>query len=221
MYLPKHFDEQRPEWLHPLMAAHPLALVITPGADGLTTADTLPLMLATGDNSPDSSHGTLHGHVARANPLWRLADGQEVLVVFQGPQGYVSPNWYPSKAEHGQVVPTWNYAMVQARGRLRALDDAAAARRLVQALTETHEARQPRPWQVDDAPADYVAATLRAIVVIEIPITQLQGKFKLSQNRSAADQAGVLQGLSATGRADDGALAASMVALAAAKPPTR
>jgi transcriptional regulator len=142
--------------------------------------------------------GTLRGHVARANPLWRdAAHRDEALVVFQGPQAYVSPAWYPSKAEHGKVVPTWNYVMVQARGRLRVIDDVAWLHALVTRLTATHEARRANPWAVDDAPPDYVASTLRAIVGLEIELVSLAGKWKVSQNRSAADREGVALGLDA------------------------
>jgi transcriptional regulator len=136
-------------------------------------------------------------HVARANPLWREADGQPVLLVFQGPQAYVSPSWYASKAEHGKVVPTWNYTMVQAHGTLRAIDDAAWVRAFVTRLTEAHEGGRDAPWHVTDAPEEFIAATQRAIVGIEIEVTRVEGKFKLSQNRSADDRTGVVLGLQA------------------------
>jgi transcriptional regulator len=135
--------------------------------------------------------------VARANPLWREADGQPVLVVFQGPQAYVSPSWYASKAQHHKVVPTWNYTMVQAHGRLRAIDDPAWVHAFVTRLTERHEGGRSMPWHVTDAPADFIEATQRAIVGIEIEVTRLEGKFKLSQNRSAEDRTGVVLGLEA------------------------
>jgi transcriptional regulator len=138
--------------------------------------------------------------VARANPVWQAA-GQQVLVVFQGPDGYISPNGYAAKQEHGKVVPTWNYATVQGRGPLVVLDAAAATHALVSRLTDRHEAAQPRPWAVGDAPDDYIAGMLRAIVCIEIPLTALVGKYKLSQNRSAADRAGVVAALQAQGDA--------------------
>lgn len=208
MYLPRHFDEARPEALQALMQAHPLGLLVTPGPDGAPVADALPFLY----EPPDAARpqGRLLAHVARANPLWQAAQGREVLVVFQGPQGYVSPGWYPAKAEHGKVVPTWNYAMVQARGTLQAIDDADAVRDVVGRLTARHEAPLPQPWAVADAPADYLAAMLRAIVAIEIPVQSLRGKFKLSQNRSPADRQGVIDGRRAA--APDDALAACMAA---------
>lgn len=203
MYLPKHFEETRTEVLHGLIRTHPLGLLVTHGAQGLA-ADPLPWLLDAGDGP----QGSLRGHVARANPVWREAAGSEVLVVFQGAQAYVSPGWYPAKAEHGKVVPTWNYAMVQARGRLRAVEDAAWLHALVTRLTDTHEAAMPRPWRVDDAPPDYIGKMLGAIVGLEIEITGLAGKWKVSQNRSAADRDGVAQGLDARGDASARAMAA-------------
>lgn len=192
MYLPAHFEETRVDVLHRLVRSHPLGLLVTHGDAGLQ-ANSVPFLI---DPEP-APFGTLRAHVARANPVWRDAHEREVLVVFQGPQAYVSPNWYASKAEHGKVVPTWNYVMVQARGRLRAIDDAAWLRRFVTRLTETHEATHPRPWQVGDAPPEFVETMLRAIVGIEIELTALTGKWKVSQNRSAADRAGTADGLAA------------------------
>lgn len=202
MYLPRHFEETRVETMHALMRAHPLGLLVTHGADGLQ-ANSLPFLVDAGP----APRGTLVAHVARANPLWREANGSPVLVVFQGPQAYVSPGWYASKAEHGKVVPTWNYIMVQARGRLRAIDDAARLHALVSRLTATHEAGRDKPWAVDDAPRDYVDATLKAIVGIEIEIEAMAGKWKVSQNRSAADREGVAAGLAAQGHDDAVAMA--------------
>ena len=191
MYLPKHFEQSDRGALIALMRERPLAALVVPTAAG-PTADLLPLEYAEGEGP----HGTLRGHVARANPLWRHA-GAEVLAVFQGPEAYVSPGWYASKREHGKVVPTWNYTMVQARGVLRAVDDAPWLRQLVGRLTDHHEATQPAPWAVSDAPDDYVQQMLRAIVGIEIPVTSLVGKWKVSQNRSAADREGTALGLAA------------------------
>jgi transcriptional regulator len=202
MYLPRHFEETRVDVLHEFVRRQPFGLLVTQGADGLT-ANPLPFLL---DAEGASGLGTLRGHVARANPVWRdgASDGS-ALVVFQGPQGYISPAWYPAKAEHGKVVPTWNYVMVQARGRLRAIDDAEWLRRLVTRLTERHEAGRAAPWAVSDAPADYVDTMLRAIVGIEIELEALSGKWKVSQNRSAADRESVVVALDRIG--DDAARA--------------
>lgn len=190
MYRPPHFVEQDADALLALMRAAPLATLVH-RSDELA-ADLLPLEVDRTD-----SGWTLTGHVARANPLWRSADGQDVLVLFRGPQAYVSPNWYPGKAVHGKAVPTWNYTMVQAHGRLRVIEDGAWLRALVTRLTKRHEDTRDAPWQVTDAPSDYIDAMLRAIVGIEIVVTRLEGKFKLSQNRSAEDQNGVVLGLEA------------------------
>ncbi|MEP7297480.1 MAG: FMN-binding negative transcriptional regulator [Burkholderiales bacterium] len=199
MYLPKHFEETRPEVLHALIRAQPLGLLVTLNDAGLQ-ANSIPLLL---DADPAGGPGILRAHVARANPVWRETRGEvESLVVFQGPQAYISPGWYPSKAEHGKVVPTWNYVMVQARGTLRAIDDAAWVHAFVSRLTAQHEAVQAKPWAVADAPPDFVDTMTRAIVGIEITLTALTGKWKVSQNRSAADRAGTASGLRATGHED-------------------
>jgi len=193
MYLPAHFAESRPEVLATLVRSHPFGLLVTQSGYGGVDANSIPFVL---DPGSPGTLGVLRGHVARANPLWQTARGDvDSLVVFQGPQGYVSPAWYPSKAEHGKVVPTWNYVMVQGRGRLRAIDDAAWLHAFVTRLTERHEGTRDAPWAVSDAPADYVATMLRAIVGIEITLTSLTGKWKVSQNRPAADRAGVVAGL--------------------------
>ena len=206
MYLPAHFEEKRPEVLHELVRTHPLGLLVTLANAGLE-ANPIPFFL---DADPAGGPGVLRAHVARANPLWREARADvEALVVFQGPQAYVSPNWYPSKAEHGKAVPTWNYVMVQARGTLRPIDDPAWVHALVSRLTTHHERTQPQPWAVTDAPPDYIETMTRAIVGIEITLTQLTGKWKVSQNRSAADRDGVARGLRAAGHADSAALAAA------------
>ena len=188
MYQPAHFNESDADTLLALMRAHPLATLIRGGAE--LTADILPLQV---ERVGDGWRVT--GHVARANPLWREADGQPVLALFQGPQAYVSPNWYPSKFQHGKAVPTWNYTMVQVHGTLRAIEDAEWLRGFVTRLTERHEGGRAVPWHVSDAPADYLDAMLKAIVGIEIEVTRVEGKFKLSQNRSAEDRTGVVLGL--------------------------
>jgi len=193
MYLPAHFAESRPEVLAELVRSHPFGLLVTQTRDGDIDANSIPFVL---DPAAPGTPGVLRGHVARANPLWQTARGDvDSLVVFQGPQGYVSPAWYPSKAEHGKVVPTWNYVMVQARGKLRAIDDASWLRAFVTRLTERHESARAAPWAVSDAPADYIETMLRAIVGVEIALTSLTGKWKVSQNRPAADRAGVVAGL--------------------------
>jgi len=196
MYLPRHFEQNDPAALAALMRAQPLATLVTPDADGYT-ADHIPFEY-------DAAARTLRGHVARPNPLWQRADGSAVLAVFHGPQGYVSPSWYPSKAETHEVVPTWNYAVVHAHGRLRARDDAAWLHALLVRMTAQHEAGRTPPWQVSDAPPEYLRQRLRGIVGIEIAVERLVGKWKLSQNRSDADRRGVAAGLG------DSALAALM-----------
>ena len=188
MYQPAHFNESDADTLLALMKAHPLATLIRGGAE--LGADILPLEV---ERVGDGWRVT--GHVARANPLWREADGQPVLLLFQGPQAYVSPNWYPSKFQHGKAVPTWNYTMVQIHGTLRAIEDAEWLRAFVTRLTERHEGGRAVPWHVSDAPTDYIDAMLKAIVGIEIEVTRVEGKFKLSQNRSAEDRTGVVLGL--------------------------
>lgn len=195
MYRPPAFVQNDRETLAALIAAHPLATVVAHTALGLS-ADPIPLHFDPAPG-PDAPHGTLRGHVARANPLWRDAAGTDVLAVFHGPQAYVTPSWYPSKAATHKVVPTWNYVVAQARGPLRVVDDARWLHALVQRLTDTHEARRAQPWAVSDAPPEYVEQMLRAIVGIEIPVQRLEGKFKLSQNRSDADRLGVADGLAA------------------------
>ena len=208
MYLPAHFEERRPEVLHSLIRNHPLGLLITLNADGLC-ADSIPLML-----DADAGFGILRGHVARANPVWRETRTEvEALVVFQGPQAYVSPSFYPGKAEHGKVVPTWNYCVVQARGTLRAMDDATWLHALVTRLTDRHEAAREVPWGMSDAPPDYIEKMLGAIVGIEITLTALVGKWKLSQNHSAASREGVAQGLRLKAAADGDPQAAAVAAL--------
>jgi len=187
MYLPSHFEQHDPEALHALMREHPLATLVSVRSDG-PTADHVPLEF-------DAATRTLRGHVARANPLWREAAGKAVLAVFCGPQAYVTPSWYPSKATMHKVVPTWNYTVVHAHGRLQAVEDAPWLHDLVSRLTRHHEAPRAQPWAVSDAPDDYVQQMLRAIVGIQIPVDRLVGKWKVSQNRSADDRQGVARGL--------------------------
>jgi len=195
MYTPSHFDEKRPEVLHALMREQPFGLLVTQSPAGLQ-ANSIPFLF----DAQRGPLGTLRAHVARANPVWREFDPDvESLVVFQGPQAYISPGWYATKAETGKVVPTWNYVTVQARGSVRIQDDPQWLRTLVGELTDRHEAGSERPWQVGDAPADFIDTMLRAIVGIEIELTALEGKWKVSQNRPAADREGVISGLGARG----------------------
>jgi transcriptional regulator len=190
MYQPAHFQPADAGSAAVLMREHPLAHLVWLH-DGAPTADPLPLML----DPAAGPQGVLRGHVARANPLWRGAAGQRVLAIFSGPQGYVTPSWYPSKAATAKVVPTWNYMVVHAHGMLRTIDDAAWLRALVEQLTDTHEARRAHAWQVGDAPTDYIDKMISAIVGIEIELTRVEAKFKLSQNRSEPDRLGVQAGL--------------------------
>ena len=206
MYLPEAFAERDPARLAGFLAEFPLGLLVasalaSDGSPGQAhaagpSAHLVPFeYLPPAHADAQGGGGLLRAHVARANPVWREAAGTQVLVVFQGPQAYVSPSAYPGKAAHGKVVPTWNYAMVQARGALRVVDDAAWLRAQVAALTAKHEASRPVPWSPDDAPQDYIDALLRAIVGIEIAVTALVGKWKLGQNRPVEDQRGVLEAL--------------------------
>lgn len=198
MYVPRHFSIEDPACLHAFMCAHPLATLVTHGADGLD-ANHVPLMVRGAEGAE-----RLVGHVARANPLWEDHADAHVLCVFQGPDHYISPSAYPSKIETGKVVPTWNYAVVHARGILRVIDDRDWLHALVTELTNTHEAGQRAPWQVTDAPADYIERMLGAIVGIEIEVTQLVGKWKVSQNQPAKNRDGVVDAL---GRGDEAARA--------------
>jgi transcriptional regulator len=192
MYQPSHFVESRPEVLRALIETNPLGTLVTLNSAGELQANPLPFLF----DADATAHGTLRGHVARANPVWRETHAEvPALVVFQGTQSYISPSWYATKAATGKVVPTWNYMVVQARGRLRAIEDTAWLRAFVGRLTDRFESERAGPWSVNDAPDDYVAAQLRAIVGIEIELSSLTGKWKLNQNRSAADREGVIAGL--------------------------
>lgn len=206
MYQPPHFREDRLEVQHALIRTQSLGLLVTAGPGGLQ-ANSVPFLIDAG--GPE--RGTLRAHVARANPQWReLAAVAECLVVFQGPQQYISPSLYPTKLEHGKVVPTWNYITVHAWGRPRVIDDAAWLRRQVEDLTLHNEAARPVPWQVSDAPEPFVAAQLKGIIGIEIPVERIEGKWKVSQNRPEIDQAGVVAGLRGGGNGAE--IMASLVA---------
>jgi transcriptional regulator len=216
MYQPAHFREDRLEVQHALIRAHPLALLVTQGGAGLE-ANPIPFLL-----DPDASPlGTLRAHLARANPQWRSLDRErEALVVFQAVDAYVTPSWYAAKREHGKVVPTWNYAVVQAWGRPRVIDDREWLARQIRALTDRQEARRAEPWAVDDAPEPFVAAQLKGIVGIEIPIARIEGKWKVSQNRPPEDRAGVAQGLEGEGDGISRAMARLVREHARPAPPT-
>jgi transcriptional regulator len=202
MYLPAHFAESRAAELQRIVREHPLGALVICTNSGLD-ANHIPFEL---DDSQGEA-GTLRAHVARANPLSEAMQGTPVLVIFSGAQGYVSPNWYPSKQETHRHVPTWNYEAVHVHGALRVLDDATFARGLLARLTRHHEAAEPRPWKMGDSPADYIDALLKQVVGIEVDITRWEGKRKLSQNRESRDVAGVILALDERGNAP---LAAAM-----------
>jgi transcriptional regulator len=196
MYVPEHFaaaDEDVAE----LLANHGAADLVTATADGLV-ATLLPFI----HEPTHGEHGALLGHVARNNDQWRRPAIQEALVIVRGPDAYVSPSWYAAKAEHGRVVPTWNYVTAHVYGRLLIHDDPAWVEALVRRLTERHEARSAHPWSVDDAPPAFIAGQLKAIVGVEVVISRIEAKLKLSQNRPAADIAGVVDGLQERGEVD-------------------
>ncbi len=197
MYLPSSFAEKDVPTLHAFLEAHPLATLVTAvgGSDGLF-ATHLPLLL----DRDTGSFGRLFGHIARANPHARqLASGEhQTLVIFSGPDAYITPNWYRTKAEHGRVVPTWNYVAVHAYGKVTVHDDPQFLRPHLERLTRHHEASRAQSWEVSDAPDEYIAQQLRAIVGIEVVIERLEGKWKMSQNRATADIDGVVEGLSAS-----------------------
>ena len=207
MYVPRAFAVDDIPMLHQQMLATPLPVLVTHASQGMI-ASHVPLLL----NPDEGPCGTLYGHLARANPHGKaLAEGTETLVIFSGEQAYISPSFYPGKAEHGKAVPTWNYLAVHAYGTAEVFEDAERLLALVSRLSSKHEAGRSQPWSVSDAPADYIDSMLKAIVGFRLPITRLDGKRKLSQNRDAADQAGVRQGLLANSNSQDHALAHLMV----------
>ncbi|WP_244788979.1 FMN-binding negative transcriptional regulator [Cupriavidus pauculus] len=200
MYVPAHFDVSRPETLHALISAHPFGTLFTHGASGLD-ANHIPFELDT----TQGEQGILKAHVARANPVWQdVANGDEVLVVFRAGDAYISPTWYPSKHEAHRQVPTWNYQVVHAHGRITIHDDERYVRGVVARLTRTHESTQPEPWKMSDAPADFIDQMLKAIVGIEIRITCLQGKAKLGQNKEVRDIRGAANALMEQGSTEIG-----------------
>lgn len=198
MYLPKHFEETNVEAIFNLMRSQPLATLITSSSGGLN-ANHIPLLHT---DSP-TPFGKLQGHVPRSNPLASSEmSGLEALAIFHGPNAYISPSWYASKRESGQVVPTWNYMVVHVYGQLRIIDDPVWVRTQVEALTELNESQFEEPWKVSDAPDSYVNRLIRSLVGIELEITKLVGKKKASQNQPSANRAGVLEGLRSQGRDD-------------------
>jgi transcriptional regulator len=194
MYLPTLFKEERLPILHDAIRQAGLAMLVTNGTDGPEVSH-VPLLLDPGEGT----YGTLYGHLARANDQWRTADtAQPALAVFTGPDSYISPSFYKSKAVHGKVVPTWNYVAIHARGRLRFFHEAAELHEVVSRLTNRHEGERAQPWAVTDAPEAFVQSQLRAIVGFSLHIETLEGKWKMSQNRTEEDRAGVRAGLSAS-----------------------
>jgi transcriptional regulator len=222
MYMPAQFEEKRPEMLHRLIAEQPFGALITHGPNGLD-ANHVPFEFDAqpapagdngddGDDLPARSHGILRAHVARANPVWQeVAAHPDTLVIFQGPAAYISPTWYPSKHEAHRQVPTYNYMVVHAHGRVVVRDDEAFLRGLVARLTRKMEAGEPVPWKMGDAPADYIAQMLGAIVGLEIEVTRLVGKWKLGQNKAAADRRGAAETLLARAGDDQKALGQAML----------
>ena len=209
MYVPAHFNETRTDVLHALMRARPLMTLVTQCDSGLV-ANHVPVQTL----SEPAPLGCIRGHIARANPLWReYLNASQALAIFQGPQVYISPSFYPSKAQTGEVVPTWDYAVVHAGGTLRFIDDAEWLRSFVGGLTNTHEMPRRQPWKIDDAPAAYIGKMLKLIVGFEFSILSLTGKWKVSQNRPHADRQGVIRNLQDAGDADSQEIATMLASL--------
>ncbi len=203
MYVPPAFREDRPEILRAAIRASGLCILVSYGPEG-PLASHVPMLL----DEQDGPHGTLLGHLARANPQWRESAADiPALAIFPGPDAYISPSWYATKRETGKVVPTWNYVTVHATGPLAFFEDAEALRALVTRLTAAHEAARPAPWAVTDAPADFIASQLKGIVGFRLAIARLEGKWKMSQNRPMPDRVGVIEGLEREGTAEAAAVA--------------
>ena len=208
MYLPDVFRETNFSAIAALIARYPLATLVTLQG-GQIVADHIPFLI-------DAEGKMLRAHVARANPLWQTFDPSgDALAIFSGVQHYVTPTWYASKRETGKVVPTWNYEVAHVYGRMRAIDDVHWVRLLVHDLTERHEAGRPNPWALDDAPAEFIASQLKAVVGIEISVSRIEAKRKFSQNRTKADRAGVIAGLLTEGDEDARAMAKAMTSKSA------
>jgi transcriptional regulator len=214
MYQPDHFRVEDVAEMHALMRARPFAALISGGPAGLY-ASHLPTVL-----KDEGSHGTIECHLARANPHWKeLAEGNEALMIFQGPEGYITPNWYPSKTAHGKVVPTWNYAVVHAYGRPEVMSDRDWLHRHVGELTAQQERSEAAPWALSDAPDKYVEVMLRGIVGFRFAIARLEGKWKMSQNRPAADRLGTIAGLAGSPKPGDLEVAEAMRVIESSKTP--
>jgi transcriptional regulator len=206
MYIPAHFEESRIEVLHDLILTHPLSTLVTMSSIGIN-ANHIPLHLI----QQAGQYGKLQGHVARENPVWSdLVNDVETLVIFQGPSNYISPSWYPTKQEHGKVVPTWNYVTVHAYGTLRVIEDPVWIKIQLESLTAQQEASFDKPWAISDAPVEFTNKMMGAIVGIEILITKLIGKWKVSQNQPAINRAGVVEGLESLGKSAATELAAAI-----------
>ena len=195
MYIPKQFREERPEVLRAFIARHPLGALVALTADGLT-ANHLPMIW----HEREGTAGVLHGHLARANPLWKtLAPEAPVLVIFGGANRYISPSWYPAKQEHGKVVPTWNYSVVHAHGTIRFNENPDHSLRHLGELTDHQEASRSEPWRVSDAPAEYIEPMVKRVIALEIAVTRLIGKFKASQHRHESERTAVAAALISEG----------------------
>lgn len=199
MYIPKHFEEPKLEVMYGLISECPLATLVTSTQNGLN-ANHIPMLLF----EDGSEYGALQCHVARANPIWKEgSDGSEALAIFHGSEAYISPNWYATKSETGKVVPTWDYAVVHAYGTLKVMDDAVWVRSLIERLTTKQESSYETPWKLTDAPEGYIEKLITAVVGIEIKITKLEGKWKVSQNQSLQNKESVISGLKERGKPDD------------------
>ena len=204
MYQPPHFREDRVDIMHDLIRANPFATLVTI-EDGGLSANHMPMVL----HADQGEFGTLRGHVSRGNPLWKKADASvEALAIFQGVNAYITPSWYASKKEHGRVVPTWNYAVVHAYGSLEFVEDAGRLRAHLEALVGQQESARPVPWAVGDAPDEFIERQMKGIVGFVLPISRIEGKFKVSQNRTASDRTGVSRGLRLEGGENDANAAA-------------
>lgn len=191
MYIPKHFEEKDVSVLHALIRSHPLGTWVIQTREGLVV-NHVPFLV----DATRGEYGTLVGHIARANPIWKSFTKESAcVVIFQGPQTYITPSWYPTKQEHGKAVPTWNYAVVHAHGTPLSVDESDWMLKHVTALSDLHESERAIPWSVSDAPPDYINNMLKAVIGIEIPISTLVGKWKMSQNRPLSDQLGTVTGL--------------------------